>query len=91
MSAMETDPIDLDELERLAKAATPGPWRMVALSSHYGVTHGDYRFPTVVYAHEGWDGYGNGSSRPNADYIAAANPATVLALIARVREAEANR
>lgn len=77
-----SDTIDLDELERLAKAATPGPWIFVNVgytfsqSAQYSIEPS----PGVsVWEH----------NRKDADYIAAANPATVLALIARVRKAEA--
>jgi len=66
----------LSALEAAARAATPGPWMSL-----------DFQ-PWKV-----WDGEGNnllGSFANDCDgaYIAAANPAVVLALIARVRELE---
>lgn len=79
------DTIDLDEIERLAKAATPGPW---IAGDHYEqstpgnyvaskTTHGivcasqDYTDCPLSYA--------------DADYIAHMHPARVLALVERVR------
>lgn len=66
--------IDLDELERLAKAAGSGPWK---------------RNDECVYDSMGdavADVYS--SLDANADFIAATNPETVLALVKRVRELE---
>lgn len=71
----------LDELEILAEIATPGPW-------------------VVTTTAGGWDAVceqGNRSSTicnlslnhpPNADFIATANPATVLRLCELLREAQ---
>jgi hypothetical protein len=69
-------PADLSRLESLAREATPGPWMSL-----------DFQ-PWKV-----WDGEGNnllGSFANDCDgaYIAAANPAAVLALIERARELE---
>ena len=67
--------IDLDELERLARVATSGPWpqecrRLVYFREYLRRT---------------------GAERPDEDvaFISAANPAAILALIARVRELDA--
>lgn len=69
-----TDPaLDLDELERLARVATPSRrWRLA--DSH---TVGDKRGAIAGC-----------SFHPDARFIAAASPDVVLALIARVRELE---
>lgn len=56
--------IDLAELERLAKAATPVPWNKV-----FGVS------PTAA-------------DKKDVDFIAAANPETVLELVNRLKTAE---
>jgi hypothetical protein len=78
--------VDLEELRRLAEAATPGEW--VAISN--SVKCGRFNVcPTVTAA-------GTGVSmdekiiaeRRNAKFIAAANPQTVLALLDRIRELE---
>jgi hypothetical protein len=71
--------IDIDALEALAKAATPGPWE----GSAYGGVHPTGRGGSIVTAltksgmYDGWAG--------NAPYIAAANPTAILALVAEVR------
>lgn len=73
-------PVDIAELERLARAATPGPW-----------WHGKY-YDRVTRTADG-DGsdsiahvYGGRGQNDNAAYIAAASPATILALVEEVRE-----
>jgi hypothetical protein len=71
--------VDLNELERLAKAATPGPWVWNAcgeaiLSAHCMV---------VLTSRTNKKGE---VSTEDATYISAANPAAVLTLLDRVRE-----
>lgn len=66
--------LDLDALEAAARAATPGPWGWDARLE-----------PDVVRVAEAGGDFPPG---PDARYIAAAHPAAVLALIARVRAAE---
>ncbi len=75
---------DLNELERLARAATPGPWKAC-----------DGRGPGVAVfwdAPEQDDNFvfydETGGRHRDAAYIAAASPNVVLQLIARVRELE---
>lgn len=85
--------IDLDELRKLAEAATPGPWS----ADHNGNprNYEDWYGATLLSAPYS-QGQANlarnlGSideSAADAEFIAAANPATVLALIERVRETE---
>lgn len=76
---------ELDRLEELARAATPGPWKAVEVKGgHHGVTSKD-NYPNVVSAWSDWEGYGHGSSGVNAAYIAAANPECVQQLIEDVR------
>lgn len=76
--------IDLDALEATARAATPGPWHRHPhplddqMSDIRGPINDDY--DVVVYAE---------SEPSDAEHIAAFDPPTVLALIARLREAEA--
>lgn len=126
-----TDKLDLDELERLAKAATPGPWewmgnpighRVWLSTTHSGricvmgfkrwgpqgaqpVFQKDGRLVDgkELFTFEVCDAVGmdaakkdnacyrydiEGIDHPDAAFIAAANPKTILALIARVRELE---
>ena len=75
------------ELEALAKAATPGPWdadRKVVFTPWTGWCDANglpYDDRELVAR----------AAEPDARYIAAANPHTVLDLIAHVRELEAMR
>lgn len=65
-------------------ATTPGPWSVIDRGyGHVGVTSERFpTIPTVVYAHSGQDGYGNGSTKGDAALLAAAPDlaATALAL-----------
>lgn len=97
-------PVDLDELERLAKAATDGPWimqedcgnckgrhivesRVESEMGEYGSILSSWHPEVVGCCLEG--GLGPNVDRwvapADAAFIAAANPQTVLALIARLR------
>ena len=76
--------IDLDELERVAKAATPGPWHR----SRYGtVFTGDHAMDDDAVVVGIVVGRGDPSFQ-DMRFIAEANPATVLALIERIRALE---
>ena len=66
--------MNLDELERKARAATPGPWADDGCT----VTHGHPMDQIVDYVY----------SRDDAAFIAAASPDVVLELVRRVREGE---
>jgi len=85
-------PADLSRLETLAREATPGPWfhRQPFMKSKVG--EWDW-YDWVSNKPENTPGFVHVVSRGNKPkdyaYIAAANPAAVLALIARVRELEA--
>lgn len=64
-----------DALRKLCKSATPGPWYTSAPSEHavwYDIKDGRY---LIADTSSGFTDDGN------AEYIAAANPATVLALL----------
>ena len=87
---------ELDELEKLARAATPGPWANVVHSTQNGTVRNKYTVSTA----KGERGAGMiadcefvmmplvASRRAqNAAFIAAAHPATVLALIKLARGA----
>ena len=75
--------IGLDFLEAAAKAATPGPW------GHYG--HRPHiNVPDEVRAEDGTV-IVTVHNDCDAAYIAAANPAVVLELIAELRKAQAER
>ena len=90
---MTTTPIaslelpDLDKLETLARAATPGPWSWWTSNSTLRLTGADGRDGGVLY---GYARHGNGdvNCAPNDQaFISAANPAALLALIALARRA----
>lgn len=79
--------MNLDELEALAKAATPGPWRMETGAQPFHEILG-----SVLVGPVDFDDLCDDQrmiSLPNAAFIAAANPATVLVLIARLHATEA--
>ncbi len=74
--------LDLEALEAKAKAATPGEWRkMVRRDGSLILSCGD---PTKTHCQFDFEG-----RECDLDWIAAANPATMLALIERIRELEA--
>ncbi len=67
--------IDTTQLRELAQKASPGPWYTSAPSEHavwYDIKDGRY---LIADTSSGFTDDGN------AEYIAAANPATVLALL----------
>lgn len=69
--------LDLDALEAVARAATPGPWHQGA---HYIGAGGEPHDPEAVV--------GQAPILCDAEHIAAFDPPTVRALITRLREAE---
>lgn len=80
--------IDLDALEKLADEATPGEWEPVSLSG-YGSPFSirmAYQSdnPNASKTHYGIQSV---RTRGDAHFIAAANPATIKALIAELKEA----
>jgi hypothetical protein len=107
-SATGTD-LDLDKLEALARAATPGPWQVLTdehVTYAEAYTHKERRIFTVdqnaqlgsiypvvnssrgIAANRGDPPIWMVSiEQQNADFIAAANPAAVLELIAATRRA----
>lgn len=75
--------IGLDELEKIARAATPGPWKRKQLT----------RWSKVTVAAEFTSGVhdislfnSSSTSHENADHIAAFSPSTALALIAEIKK-----
>lgn len=88
--------LNLDDLEATAKAATPGPWRWDEDFGENGDTGlaltNDARAEVVgAYNWHCCSFRDDPTVEDNdAEHIAAFDPPTVLALIARLREAEAN-
>ena len=74
--------MDDAELRRLAAAATPGPWeyREMVEPGSAGVTHPHGWVDAVIAC--------GANEMRDAAYIAAANPATMLALLDRLEKAE---
>lgn len=77
--------ITLDELAKLASAATPGPWSM-DMGGYVGTAYGADT-PQGKMRIEFDLGGGPGSSREEKEFICAANPDTILKLIASLKEA----
>ncbi|MBD8654160.1 hypothetical protein IFT68_00785 [Oxalobacteraceae sp. CFBP 13730] len=80
--------LNLDHLEALARAATPGPWSWWTSNSTLRLTGADGRDGGVLYGYAR-QGDGDVNCAPNDQaFIAAANPAALLALIALARCAQ---
>lgn len=82
---------DLDELERLAKAATPGPWEVdgdgrdiCGFAGRLGAANGEPPYEITEN-----NGFMRNSMAADAAFISAANPTVVLELVRRLRAAEA--
>jgi len=77
-------PEQLNEIERIAKAATPGPWYV-----HTSIVFGDKIHNTRIATPQSPNGnYPVDAFPHNAAYIARLDPATTLAMVARIRELE---
>lgn len=79
--------LNLDEIEARAKAATPGPWswsQYPSGSTSVTIGRGPGDDGVFLYLTRRSDG-SEPQKADDAAFIAAANPATVLALVARVR------
>ncbi len=93
---MTADSPDLDRLDALARAATEGPWAAattgVRNGDHWSVVdsdRGDVRGTVARIPSQ--DGTNDEQRQPDAEFIAATDPPTVLALIAELRQARADR
>lgn len=93
--------IDLEELKKLALAATPGPW-WIDSHGHAMVSHseGEHSLALIFQAddrmgpavrHESTGNLSHWRNDVDATYIAAANPAAILELIERLERAEHER
>jgi hypothetical protein len=72
--------MDLDELERLAREATPGPWRA---DQEFGYVHPSNDRNVLVCTFH--DELVRDTDGADAAYIAAVSPDVVLALVAEIR------
>ena len=79
--------LDLKELERLARAATPGPWTYdgdtweLSAPSRKGKVE-------IATIETGWTEPMESEQQANIAYILAANPAAILSLIAELEQAK---
>lgn len=81
---------DHAELRRLAKAATPGPWRVQTGCSwrRIGTDNGDGDvLRPCTHPHDGWPDIA--APVENLEYIAEANPKTILALLDEIDQLKA--
>jgi hypothetical protein len=69
-----------EELRRLAEAATPGPWKHGPLFGEVWRTRGNALYQRVAWV-KGARSRQAARVAADAAYIAAANPATILALL----------
>lgn len=79
-----------EELHQLAKAATPGPWRLCGRIG-YAFLVATPAVPVAAFygaAPEGSDADGNAEGEQNAAFVAAANPQAIMDLLARAGEME---
>ena len=76
--------LNLDDLEAVARAATPGPWE----AEPYLYTADDDWVRVTSPSDGPLFNLAEGVEPVNASHIAAFDPPTVLALITRIREAE---
>lgn len=84
--------IDIDQIEYAAKAATPGPWQNAAgYKIEVAATGTHCASAWERYTYEPDKEITSEKAQANAAYIAAANPAVVLELIAELRKAQAER
>lgn len=91
--------IDIDELERLAKLATPGPWNSKYVGTAYPLDRYVYKPESlrepgksmVVARCEAYLETADPPYRdaPDAHFIAAANPAAILELVETVKRLQA--
>lgn len=83
------DAPQIEKMKALALAATPGPWQWWSSNSVKRVTGADGRDGGVLHAYSFRDGADIACSPSDQAFIAAANPAAVLELIAEVERLRA--
>jgi len=95
MMADEITPEKLAELDALAEQATPGPWVSAPAYGEWPATVVQYKETSPRIVCQEVPGFplarGDEGFMPDFAFIAAANPAAVLALIERLRVAEEAR
>lgn len=71
----------LDELEKSAKAATPGAWELIQLYGCHIAVQDQKGLPKGIFSITSMEV----NKEENAKYVAAANPAMVLEMIAEIK------
>lgn len=71
----------LDQLERAARAATPGEWKLHWCDEHFQGSARGYIYSDIQATCHFYHG-----NKPDALFIAACNPAAILSLVAQVRQ-----
>lgn len=82
--------IDINELRRLAQEATPGPWKMLPVGDgrqKFAVADSEF-LSILTVTDEGGATFGTVYDDADAEFIAAANPASISELLDRVEAAE---
>ena len=85
--------INIEELRRLAQAATPGPWKMVPVGDgrqKFAVADSEF-LSILTVMDEGGATFGTVYDDDDARFIAAANPAAIFELLDRLEAAEKER
>ena len=85
--------ININELRRLAQAATPGPWKMLPVGDgrqKFAVADSEF-LSILTVTDEGGATFGTVYDDADAKFIAAANPAAISELIDRIETAEKER
>ena len=86
----EIEMIDINELRRLAQAATPGPWKMLPVGDgrqKFAVADSEF-LSILTVTDEGGATFGTVYDDDDARFIAAANPAAISELLDRLEAAE---
>jgi hypothetical protein len=81
--------VKLDELETLAKSATPGPWRQCTAPDTNNTQAVCDHFFEFIARTDIVSIHSTEACEANARYIAAASPDVILSLLARLKRAEA--
>lgn len=84
--------IEINELRRLAQAATPGPWKMLPVGDgrqKFAVADSEF-LSILTVTDEGGATFGTVYDDADAKFIAAANPAAINELLDRLEEAESD-
>ena len=82
--------ININELRRLAQAATPGPWKMLPVGDgrqKFAVANSEF-LSILTVTDEGGATFGTVYDDADARFIAAANPTTINELLDRLEAAE---